>query len=190
MRWRKFGVVKKGMILLGGLGLVWFGWWGSDIPIGYYEFRERCNREGGPRLLGIIAKDSGWMVSSEIQAKSVVAAYRFVPFARYISDDDQLKDVLYKGGNPWWSSSYAIEEADLKRSVNYKYFVESENVSGAIRLRRDISLLVDLFTGEELFVSTSFTYTWTNPERTLLGRSDKVRCPGFAEEDSAVDSLF
>ncbi|WP_443191927.1 hypothetical protein [Pseudomonas indica] len=184
------GIKARVFTVLGVMGISWFGWWVSDIPIGYYEFRERCNKEGGARLLGVVTTDSGWMASSEVQAKSVVASYRFVPFARYVSDSGQLKDVRYKGSDPLWSGSYVIEDANLERVVNYKYFITGENVPNAIRLRKDTRLLVDLLTEKELFISISFTYTWTNPERTLLGRSDKVRCPAFVDERNSINSLF
>lgn len=32
---------------VGFMSLIWFGWWVSDIPIGYYQFKKICGLEGG-----------------------------------------------------------------------------------------------------------------------------------------------
>jgi hypothetical protein len=43
-----------------------------------------------------------------------------------------------------------------------------------------------LDTSLPLFISTSFNFTWTNPDKTLLGRSDTVTCPTNEEQVAAI----
>ncbi len=186
MRWRKFGVVKKGLVLLGCMGLVWFGWWVSDVPIGYYQFRMLCEQEGGLKGFEKIDPSLGWEVSYLHEAKSVVSSYPSVPFSRYQTEDGEFMDVRYQEGNPWWDSSYLIEPADYEEKIGYRPINKAVRVQDAIRLRKNVTILKRLADDQVMFISTVFIFTWTNPKNTLLGMSGTAVCPSFADETVGV----
>lgn len=183
MRWGKFGVVKKGMILLGGLGLVWFGWWGSDIPIGYYDFKERCQKEGGVEIKGEINPYIGWLVKNEAQARYVTSAFS-VLYARFLSNDNRWVDVRYKGGNSWFSESYFIGSADEEERPGYQFEIRNETVPDAIRLRSRTLVLKDISSGNDVLVSRNFIFSWMDSRRTLVGMSSVDTC--FGGDDESV----
>ena len=175
-------------ILVGTLLL--FGWWVSDIPIGYYQFKQMCKKEGGLRSYTKVEVNVGWLAASEPDAQGIVSSYPTVPFARFRANDGSWKDVSYKGGNPWWSSSYEITSADETKVPRYHLVLKVESVAGAIRLRREVLTLSDESPNQIVFQTTRFIFTWTNPENTLLGMSDTAECPAYKDEVLSIKSFL
>lgn len=166
-------------ILVGTLLL--FGWWISDIPIGYYQFKQICEKEGGLRSYAKVEPGESWWAEHEPAARDIVSSYPTVPFARFRENDDSWKDVRYKGGNPWWSESYAIIAADETKRPRYRLNNKLESVAGAIRLRKRVYKLSDELSNQVIFQTTQFIFTWITPENTLLGRSDTAVCPAYKD---------
>lgn len=190
MRWGKFGVVKKGMILLGGLGLVWFGWWASDIPIGYYKFRMICQKEGGIKSFGVVDPKLGWEVDSKEEAKEISSQYPSVPFVRFRSESGSFSDIRYVGGNPWWDTSYVIGGVGDDGEVGYRWERKAEKVKEGIRLRKEVSVLKDIASGRAVFVFNRFVFTVTNPGTTWTGMSDVISCPKYYDGVSFVRAFL
>lgn len=162
---------SKSILLTIAITVLLFGWWISDIPIGYYQFKERCEKEGGLRAYEKAAPNIGWLAANEVDAKGVVQSYPTVPFTRFRSDDGVWKDVKYKGGYGSFSR-YEVSPADETKSPQYRLRLEVATVPDAIRLRKEVLTLSDGMSNQIVFQTTRFIFTWTNPEKTLLGRSD------------------
>lgn len=158
------------------VGVLWFGWWVSDIPIGYYQFKEMCRKEGGLSIYGEIDRTQGWVAEDESEAEFIVFSFPNVPFARFKSRKGEWWDVRFKGGGRWRSESYLVQPAS-DGEVGYKLTHYYEGVADAIRLHRSIDALNEIRTGKVVLKYTSFDFTWTDPNRTLLGRSGVVQCP-------------
>jgi len=170
--------------------IVLIGWWLSDIPIGYYQFQQICRKEGGVRSYENVLPNVGWITSTASEAKDVVSTYQTVSFARFVASKGVLKDVRYKGGNPWWSTSYDISLADVKDVPRYNFDHSVEPVSDAIRLRKNIIKLTDLFTNQVVLQSTRYIFTWTTPENTLLGMSGTKECPPYKDEILSIKTFL
>lgn len=180
----------KSILIPVSLLIIFLGWWLSDLPIGYYEFKKICETEGGLRGYIKVTPNVGWEVSSLPDAKSTVSSYSTVPFVRFPISDSSWKDVRYLGGNPWWSESYEIKIADEIVAPGYRLERNAENVTGAIRLRKEVTTLVDKATHETVFDSARFIYTWTTPENTLFGQSGTVTCPTYKNELVSIGSFL
>lgn len=180
---------KVVLVIVGGC-LLLLGWWLSDLPIGYYQFKRICESEGGLRVYEKVEPNVGWIASNEPDARGIVSSYSTVPFARFRSDDGTWKDVKYKGGNPWWSSSYEISLADESKKPRYRMAVKVESVADAIRLTKYVRTLTDESSSQPVFIYTRFTFTWTNPEHTLLGRSDSAYCLTGIDEAESIRTML
>ena len=172
---------SKAILTIVAIVLLLFGWWISDILIGYYQFKQICKKEGGLRSYAKVEPNVGWWAEHEPTARDIVSSYPTVSFARYRADDGIWKDVRYKGGNPWWSESYTIINADETKRPRYRLNNKLESVTNAIRLRKRIYKLSDELSGQVIFQTTQFIFTWTTPENTLLGSSDTVVCPAYKD---------
>lgn len=162
-------------------------WWASDIAVGYYKFKQACDSEGGFRGYSEIVKGSGWLAEDESAAQEIVSSFNEVPFARFYSSDSDWKNIRYKGGNPWWSSSYEKVLANNNENVRYRYSVDVTAVPDAIRLRKEVTRLDDEQSGSVVFQFTRFIFTWTTPHRSLLGVSGTVNCPSSKDRVSAIN---
>ena len=165
------------------------GWWLSDIPIGYYQFKEKCVDEGGGRKFGIVQKEHGWFVADESAARFVTRNFPDVLFARFGDSKSGFRDMSYKGGYYLNSNSYEVTPA--KSEILVKYKLESNNlqpVDDSIRLRRSQYILMSLENSKPLFIYTTFNFTWLNPDKALLGRSDSVSCPTYEERVFKMNS--
>lgn len=163
--------------------------WLADIPIGYYQFKQMCEKEGGLRSYANVEPNVGWWASSELDARGVVQAYPSVPFARFRSEDGTWKDVKYEGGYGSFSK-FAIRPADEVIKPRYRITEKVESVETAIRLRKNVYAVLDEFSNQVVFQSTRFIFTWTNDETTLLGRSDSVVCPTHEAESISIKSFL
>lgn len=181
---------SKEKLAIAGVFLLIFGWWISDIPIGYYQFKRMCEEEGGLRSNTQVKSGEGWLVKYESDARDIVSRYSTVPFARYRADDGIWRDVRYKGGNPGWSESYTITPADESLRPRYRLQDKFELVADAIRLHKSIYTLNDELLNKIVFQTTQFTFTWTVPENTLLGRSDTEVCPDYKAVTLSVQSFL
>lgn len=170
--------------------LLLVSWWASDIAIGYYEFKQACDSEGGFRGYSEVVKDSGWLAENESAAQEIASSFKAVPFARFYSNDSAWKDIRYKGGNPWWSSSYEKISANNNENVRYRYSVDVTAVPDAIRLRKEVIRLDDELSGSVVFQFTRFIFTWTEPHRSLLGVSGTVNCPLSKDGVSAINDYL
>ena len=175
-------------VLVGTLLL--FGWWISDIPIGYYQFKQMCKKDGGLRSYAKVEANVGWLAASKPDAQGIVSSYPTVPFARFRANDDSWKDVRYKGGNPWWDSSYEVSPADEAKKPRYRQVKKEENILDAIRLHKYVRTIVDEASNQPVFEYTRFTFTWTNPENTLLGRSDSAYCLTGIDEAKSIRTIL
>lgn len=180
---------SKVILVIVGACLLFLGWWLSDIPIGYYQFKRICEKEGGLRVYGKVAPNVGWSAAHEIDAKAIVQSYPNVPFARFRSDEGTWKDVRYKGGYGAFSA-YDVSPADETKKPRYRRIEKVERVEGAIRLRKNVVTVLDETSDQVVFQSTRFIFTWTNPESTLLGRSDSVECPSYRQEATAIQNIL
>lgn len=166
------------------------GWWISDIPIGYYQFKQVCEKEGGLRVYGKVEPNVGWVALSEPEARAIASSYSKVDFVRYRTDDGTWKDVKYKGGNPWWSSSYEIVAKDETKKTRYRLEDKVESVINQVRLTRYVKTLIDESSNKPLITYTRFTFTWTNPNSTLLGRSDSAYCMTSIDEVESIRAIL
>jgi hypothetical protein len=150
--------------------------WLADIPIGYYQFKRMCEKEGG--LVSYVRVDPafGWLANNEVDARIIVQSYLGVPFARFRSENGAWLDVRYVGGKGAFAR-YDIRPAGGDNEARYRQRERDELVESAIRLRKSAYIVLDERTGQIVFQSTRFIFTWTNSEKTLLGRSDSVVCP-------------
>ena len=169
-------VKTKVLAAIGIVGVSWFGWWGADVPIGYYQFKERCEKEGGFSSFGKVDHAQGWLAEDESEAEFIVFSFPNVPFARFKSKNGEWWDVKFKGGGRWRSESYLVQPA-RNGKVGYKLSHYYENVADSIRLRRSIDALIEVGADKTVFKYTSFDFTWTDPNKTLLGRSGVIQCP-------------
>lgn len=169
-----------------GLLSLSFLWWISDIPIGYYQFKQMCEKEGGLRSFSKVEPGEGWWAKYQSDARDIVSQYPTVPFVRYRAEDGSWKDVRYKGGNPRWSESYTITLAETSKQPRYRLNDKSESVINAIRLNKSVYTLSDELSNQAVFQTTQFTFTWTTPKNTLLGRSDTVVCPEYSAVTSST----
>lgn len=167
-----------------------FAWWVSDIPIGYYQFKQMCKEEGGLRSYSVVEPNVGWLAKTESNAEYIVSHYPSVPFARFSSSDGAWHDVIYKGGNPNWGQSYEKKLANEKVGVGYRLDYLFGKVGNAIRLNKADVQLIDVRTDKIVFKVSSFVFYWTVPENTFLGKSGVAVCPDSKEEHSSIISFL
>lgn len=130
---------------------------------------------GGVSIGGEIKPGIGWFVKNEAHARYVTSSFS-VPYARFISSNDEWMDVRYTGGNPWSSESYVVTLADEKENPGYQFEIKNETVAGAIRLRSRRLVVRDIYVKKDVLVSKSFIFSWTDSRRTLLGMSYVDTC--------------
>ena len=169
--------------------LVLFGWWISDIPIGYYQFKQICKKEGGLRSFAKVEPNVGWWARNQVDAQGIVVHYPNVQFARFRTDDGAWKDVKYLGGAGIFSK-YDIASPDESKVPRYRESLEIVQIKNAIRLRKEVLTILDEHNGKAAFLSTRFIFTWTNPDTTLLGQSGTVECPTYQDEYAAIKSFI
>lgn len=165
------------------------GWWISDIPIGYYQFKQICKKEGGLRTYAKVEPNVGWWAETQTDARGIVQSYPNVPFARFRSDDGTWKDVRYEGGYASFAK-FDVQPADETKKPRYKRREKVERVETAIRLRKNSLTVSDEQSNQIVFQSTRFIFAWTNPDTTLLGRSDTAVCPSHEDEYSSIQSFL
>ena len=168
--------------------LLLFGWWIADIPIGYYQFKQMCEKEGGLRVLEPLEKDVGWEVKYESDAE-LPAQFDHVAFVRAAEyETGKLVDIKYLGGQQSFAK-YDKKPADLTKIVRYSVRDEVYKVYGAIRLYRQDKTIFDLRANRKVARYSQFAFQWTNPERTLLGRSDSAVCPALNKQETGWETL-
>lgn len=180
---------SKSKLIILTIALALFGWWLADIPIGYYQFKQKCTKEGGLRVYAKVEPNTGWFGAHEVDAKAIVQSYPTVPFARFRSDDGIWKDVKYKGGYGSFSK-YEVSPADETKKPRYRRIDTLESVEAAIRLRKEIMTVSDESSNQVVFQTTRFIFTWTNPENTLLGMSGTAECPAYNDEALSIKSFL
>lgn len=180
---------SKTKLVMAAIFLLLFGWWISDIPIGYYQFKQLCEKEGGLRSYAKVKSNAGWWATSEVNAKGIVVHYPNVSFARFRTNNGVWNDVKYKGGYGSFSK-YEVSPADESKTPRYREMLKVEPVNGAIRLRKEVLTVLDESSKQIAFQTTRFIFIWTNPETTLLGRSDSVDCPTSQNEYLSIQSLL
>lgn len=166
-----------------------FCWYISDIPIGYYQFKKTCKNEGNLQVYSKIESNAGWIADSQSDAEAIVQAYPRVSFARFLAADGKWMDIKYKGGFGSFSK-FDIYSANEHKTPRYKRTEYISLVKNSIRLHKNTIVATDVISNKIAFQSTRFIFTWTNPENTLLGRSDSVVCPSYQEEFNSIKSLF
>ncbi|MBC3910588.1 hypothetical protein [Undibacterium umbellatum] len=157
---------------------------------GQYRFSQFCGKDSGFHEYGEIEKNSPWLTTDQADAKSVVSTHAMVPFARYLDRDGQYFDVRYKGGNPWWDSSYEVISADLKIVVPYIFEYKASFIEKELRLRKDVYSLRDRKTNQVIFQHTGFAYTLFESKHTLLGQSDIQTCPAFESQTANINAFL
>ena len=172
-----------------GIFVLFFCWWISDIPIGYYQFKQMCEKEGGLRSFSKVEPNVGWWATSEANAEGILVHYPNVLFTRFLSKDGQWTDMRYKGGYGSYSQ-YDVTPSDQSKKPRYREVLREEKVANAIRLRKEILIVLDESSNQAAFQTARFIFTWTNPETTLLGRSDSVVCPTYQNEHLSIQSLL
>ena len=179
------GIKARVSTAVGVLSVSLFGWWVSDIPIGYYGFKEMCKKEGGVEIKGEINPYVGWFVKNEAQARYVTSAFS-APYARFLSKDSKWVDVRYKGGNSGFSESYFIGPADEKEKPGYQFEIKNEAVPDAIRLRSRILIVKEISSEKDVLSSRNFIFSWMDSRRTIMGMSSVDTCFDGDDESARI----
>lgn len=172
-----------------GLILLIFIWWISDIPIGYYQFRRMCEKEGGLKVYEKLDKDVGWSVEYDVQAE-LPASFNHIAFVRAADfNTGKLLDIRYLGGKESFSR-YEKRPADMSKSVKYQINEKVVHVPNSIRLIRYDKNIIDLTKKKIVAQFTEFNFGWSNPDNTLFGQSGSAICPEPSRETwGSFDSI-
>lgn len=179
------GVKARVVTVVGVVSVSLFGWWISDVFIGYLKFKELCRVEGGLKAYEKVEAGAGWLTDNEWIARDVVASYSTVPFARFRLDNGVSRDVVYIGGPPWKDGSYKIDSVGGE-VARYKLERKSETVSKKYRIRKNSLILMDLESDVVILNSIRFILTLTDPKNTLFGMSDMVECQSHLDEMAQI----
>jgi hypothetical protein len=169
----------KQLLFFSAPALLLIGWWLSDIPIGYFQFKNACVLEAGFKQAALLEKNAGWE-GQMLSYRGYLAESPHIKFVRIrlptVGRFPEVVDFTYKGGNPNWDSAYDWKAADESKPVVYRVSLKVENAPG-IRLLKTATHIVDVRSGQTVISDTSLTYSFTNPDNSFLGMARRATCP-------------
>ncbi len=140
-----------------------------DALTGRWKFDNLCETEGGPKFLGVVEPNKGWLVEpGNLATFESPFAFEKVDFVRFTDESGRKFDVRsdgYIGSN---ERKYIRSEVDASKLPRYALSIQIQGFHNDERFKRTLYTVTDLVTADVLATYTSFSYSWTKPERTLL----------------------
>jgi len=167
------------LLLLIFLGL--FGWWISDVPIGYYQFKKVCEKDGGLHIFGQIRKNVGWYSEGPSDAMYPFS-FGNVAFVRTRNSQGSLVDIHKISGS--WPQDY--REEPMNEQISPTYEIRWKNPQGAegIRLYKYEYEVVEIKTGEVKFSTTTYVFWPFKRDSIPLGSpAASDICPDLRAEE-------
>lgn len=155
--------------------LVYVTW---DIPVGYYQFQQACKKDGGlkvfekPEVVRELKLGKGL---DRYEAESILRKYSSLRIieAQDVSKNDEY--FLFKK-----NEKGEINQMPLSDSLQASFVIERESKDQGIRLEK-VRWVLKRINGQEIAAYTHFSYSLSNPEHTLFGRSGGPSCYQYGE---------
>lgn len=174
------------LVLIGGITL-----YNVDAIYGSWKFDKLCKTEGGPRLLGLVEPNKGWLIepgnSADFDSPFWIGQ---IDFVRYTNESGKRLDVRLDGPRGLYDRKFIKSEVDESKPVKYAFSYELEVFKDDRRFKRRHYKVTDLETGRILATYTIFIYSWTTPERTLLAAPTASSCWSGEEYSRFIKNIY